>query len=560
MVGSSTSLTVTSPAHTSATIDITVVTPGGTSLTSAADVFTYEKVLFTDSFTNATTAEPMYLPAGTGATNVACLTAGSSTTQTPIPDCASSGGDTAGNGVLRLTSNAGNLEGSAFYSTSLPTANGLDLTFNTYQYGSASEADGIAFSLGATDPLNPSAPVNMGPAGGHLGYSGGSGGPSGIGLAHGYMGFGLDVFGNFTNSTYDGSGCSDPSWLTNVLHAQNVTIRGPGNGMVGYCVVDSTLNPSHGGGLGGKQLDNVSGTDATRSTSLVPVEVALNPSTAPATTVTGMTIPAASWAIQFTPIGGTAQVMTGALPSIANGLYPSSWINQATGMPYMLTFGWVASTGGSTDVHAVSNVNATTLQPLSATVFTMTNTDSGSSNLTGGSSYTSTLTPTLNAQSGVEQQPITVAGTFPTGLVPTTITCGAGWTNCQVTGQTFSCTYPASAGSPVTAGTTLPAIQVGFTVKTGAALGANANVIQGQVTAADALPASANDYTTVTYNATDRNDHDADAGIDRRRHRSGHHRHKHVRRHRRHVRRHRGHQLQLRLEHPDHGVLARTYG
>ncbi len=69
------------------------------------------------------------------------------------------------------------------------------------------------------------------------------------------------------------------------LHAQNVTIRGPGNGMVGYCVVDSTLNPTHGGGLGGKKLDNVSGTDSTRSTSLVPVEVALNPSTAPAITV-----------------------------------------------------------------------------------------------------------------------------------------------------------------------------------------------------------------------------------------------------------------------------------
>ena len=83
-----------------------------------------------------------------------------------------------GNGVLRLTSNAGNLEGSAFYSTSLPTANGLDLTFNTYQYGSSSEADGIAFSLGATDPSNPSAPVNMGPAGGHLGYSGRNRGPT----------------------------------------------------------------------------------------------------------------------------------------------------------------------------------------------------------------------------------------------------------------------------------------------------------------------------------------------------------------------------------------------
>src|SRR5450755_2603511 len=238
VVGSATSLTVAAPAHVSATIDVTVVTPAGTSLTSAADVYTYQKVLFTDSFANATTAEPMYLPAGTGATNVACLTAGSNTSQTPIPDCATSGGDTAGQGVLRLTTATGNLEGAAFYSTSLPTANGLDLIFDTYQYGSASSADGIAFSLGATDPTNPSAPVNMGPAGGHLGYSGGSAGPAGIGLAHGYMGFGLDVFGNFTNSAYEGSGCSDPSWLTSGAHAQNVMIRGPGNGMVGYCAID----------------------------------------------------------------------------------------------------------------------------------------------------------------------------------------------------------------------------------------------------------------------------------------------------------------------------------
>src|SRR5664279_4472623 len=502
VVGSATSLTVAAPAHVSATIDVTVVTPAGTSLTSAADVYTYQKVLFTDSFANSTTAEPMYLPAGTGATNVACLTAGSVTTQTPVPDCTASGGDSNGSGVLRLTSNSGNLEGAAFYSTSLPTSNGLDLTFSTYQYGSASEADGITFALGATDPTNPSAPVNMGPAGGHLGYSGGSAAPGGVGLDHGYMGFGIDVYGNFTNSQYEGTGCTDPSWLTSGAHAQNLMVRGPGNGMVGYCVVDSTLNPSHGGGLGGKKLDNVGGTDATRSTSLVPVEVALNPSTAPAITVTGITIPAASWAIQFTPISGTAQLLTGSLPSIANGLYPSSWINQATGMPYMLTFGWVASTGGSTDVHAVSNVSATTLQPLSATVFTMTNTDSGSSALTGGSSYTSTLIPTLAPASSIETQPITVAGTYPAGLLPTTISAGAGWTNCLVTGQTFSCTYPASAGSPVTAGTSLPAIQVGFTVKSGASQVANATVVQGQVTSGDALPASGNDYTTVTYGTT----------------------------------------------------------
>ena len=257
---SATQITVTT-AHISATVDITVVTPGGTSLTSAADVYTYEKVLFTDSFTNATTAEPMYLPAGTGATNVACLTAGSSTTQTPIPDCASSGGDTAGMGAPS-DPNAGNLEGSAFYSTSLPTANGLDLTFNTYQYGSASEADGIAFSLGATDPANPSAPVNMGPAGGHLGYSGGTGGPSGVGLAHGYMGFGLDVFGNFTNSIRRlrllRPELADERAARAERHDPRARQR---HGRLLRCRLDA--EPLAWWRLGGKKLDNVSGTDTT---------------------------------------------------------------------------------------------------------------------------------------------------------------------------------------------------------------------------------------------------------------------------------------------------------
>ena len=72
----------------------------------------------------------------------------------------------------------------------------------------------------------------------------------------------------------------------------------------------------HGGLGSGLKLDNVSGTDTTRSTSLVPVEVAINPSTAAAITQSGMTIPAQSWAINFTPIGTTtATLLTGALPT-----------------------------------------------------------------------------------------------------------------------------------------------------------------------------------------------------------------------------------------------------
>ena len=46
------------------------------------------------------------------------------------------------------------LEGGIFASTSVPTSQGLDVTFNSYQYG-GNGADGMAFVLAAVDPANP---------------------------------------------------------------------------------------------------------------------------------------------------------------------------------------------------------------------------------------------------------------------------------------------------------------------------------------------------------------------------------------------------------------------
>ena len=57
-----------------------------------------------------------------------------------------------------------------FASTSVPTSRGLDVTFNSYQYGGIS-ADGIAFVLAAVDPANPQTPSIIGQSGGALGYS-----------------------------------------------------------------------------------------------------------------------------------------------------------------------------------------------------------------------------------------------------------------------------------------------------------------------------------------------------------------------------------------------------
>ena len=49
-------------------------------------------------------------------------------------------------------------EGGVFASTSVPTSQGLDVTFNSYQYGGTG-ADGMAFVLAAVNPANPVIPV-----------------------------------------------------------------------------------------------------------------------------------------------------------------------------------------------------------------------------------------------------------------------------------------------------------------------------------------------------------------------------------------------------------------
>src|ERR1700677_4218471 len=110
--------------------------------------------LLTESFQNSTTANSGWqLP--TGSEGV-CLTAGTNTSATPVPDC-----DTSpvanGSGALQLTTNAGSQVGTIYNSLALPTGNGLDVTWDSYQYEGTSPkgADGISFDLAAVNPSDP---------------------------------------------------------------------------------------------------------------------------------------------------------------------------------------------------------------------------------------------------------------------------------------------------------------------------------------------------------------------------------------------------------------------
>src|SRR5579863_7346624 len=427
--------------------------------------------LFVQSFANNTVGStyPVSLPSAPAGTNYACLTAsGNSGTTGPLYSCPANNG-TNGSGKLRLTAAASNEEGGVFSATGVPTSQGIDVTFNTYQYG-GSDADGIAFVLAAVNPANPLSPSLIGQPGGSLGYSPFS---ANSGLADAYMGIGLDVFGNFSNSVYEGSGCTNPGYINpNGTVPGQVVVRGPGNGTAGYCAINSTAKT-----VSSKAL-------ALRSTfragSVVPVEVAINPTSASFTTASGITVAAGTYDVVFTPVGGSATTLTGTLPTVPAGLYPSSSWTTASGIPKQLAFGWVGSTGGSTDFHEVSNVNVVSFSSVPQLAVTQTAYSAASPAL--GAPVTYTVTPSVASSGSSETSPVSTTITMPTGVTPEGA-YGSGWTCAAPSGQVITCT---NSSTPFAAGTSLPAV-----------------TLEGIVTASGVTASSIQSGTVVTASSSD---------------------------------------------------------
>jgi len=389
-------------------------------------------VLFDQPFHDNTvdgTAGSLSLPTAPVGTNSACLTAAGHATANPLASC-STATDAQGSGKLRLTPATTSQEGGVFASTSVPTSQGLDVTFNSYQYG-GNGADGIAFVLAAVNPADPQTPSTIGQSGGSLGYSAKGSAP---GLSYGYLGIGIDTYGNFSNK-YEGSGCTDPANIAQQMPRQ-VVVRGPGNGTVGYCALQSSAATATSPGLILRA--------ATRAASAVPVEVVFNPSSASVTTASGLTVPAGDYDVHFTPIGGAAKDLVGPLPVVPAGIYPASWVD-ANGFPRQLAFGWVASTGASTDYHEIDNVVVTSLNPVPR--LGVSQTSYAGTTLTPGSPVSYTVV--ANSAGAAENFPVTVTETVPSGVLPVGAS-GPGWVCGAPAGQKISCT---NSTSPFTSGT-----------------------------------------------------------------------------------------------------------
>jgi fimbrial isopeptide formation D2 family protein len=271
--------------------------------------------------------------------------------------------DAAPRGYLRLTDASNDQSGAVLYNHALPANRGLDVTFDQWQYGSttpATPADGISFFLvnGDTQLTHPGA------FGGSLGYAQKlpDDDPTAEflpGVDRGYLGVGLDVLGNyFGDWEHRGNGCppgerspAGTSFRIPAPGANMVTVRGPGDGIEGYCFLTATTSnlsttppwPSTLPGVLQGPTTAVSADPAQAEADLEPsrrrVHVVLTPAPDPVLSVS----------VDFEDGTGSHQVLSTPAP---------------TPVPATYKFGFAASTGLFTDIHLIRNVTVGSEQPL----------------------------------------------------------------------------------------------------------------------------------------------------------------------------------------------------
>nr|WP_242029057.1 isopeptide-forming domain-containing fimbrial protein [Coleofasciculus sp. FACHB-712] len=307
--------------------------------------------------------------------------------------------DPPGEGVLRLTYAVPNQSAFVFYNLSIPSTQGLKISFDYFAYGGTG-ADGTAFFL-----FNANTPTSApGGFGGSLGYAQRND-QSGVknGIPDGYVGIGLDEFGNFVNDSQGrGQGCTlspfgnqervtkDP--------VERVVVRSPGNGQLGYCYV------GHGDVPGGLFVDQPTRPSAKR------VEITLDRLNRISVTVNGV-------------------------PIITNIQLPA---------PPTAGFklGFASSTGSLNNVHEIQNLKIITPPPdLSITKISGGNFTVGQQ---GGYTLRVQNSPSAGPTIGgtlanPTNNPITVTDTLPDGLSYVSAT-GTNW-SCSASGQVVTCTY-----------------------------------------------------------------------------------------------------------------------
>jgi len=388
---------------------------GGASLVRAAST-----PLLTESFTSTTAM-------GWTTSGSTCLTAAVISATNSIPACPAGdpGGvsgtlpDTDGQGALRLTNDVGNLSSFAYSQQAYPSGQGYTIDFDSAAYDTTSAgpnatgADGISFFLidGAITP------TMAGAYGGSLGYAQKSGSPNTPGLVGGYLGVGLDEYGNFANDNEGrGAGCAAANQSHNSgVITQSVTVRGAaGSDNNHYCYIANSGSLTPGISVP---------TATTRTAALRHVHITLTPSNN------------ISVAMDFHDGRGLVTVIPPLNIAAVSG--------QPT-LPSTFKFGFASSTGGANNIHELRDLVVTPDYPDLAV--TSTHTDPFTAGTTA--SYTISATDAITA--GPTTGSVVITDTVPNGLTPTGAS-GTDW-SCPINGQIVTCTYtgaaPISANAP----------------------------------------------------------------------------------------------------------------
>lgn len=400
--------------------------------------------LFDEPFTGPTSTASMRV----GGSFVPCLTASTDVGQANVPGCAPGqpsippGGDPPGAGALRLTDNAHDRSGFAIYRSPMPSTAGLRFTFTTYAYNGTrvpgfGAADGISVFLadaavGAAQP---------GAFGGSLGYAQkasdfASDVPDIPGVPGGYIGVGIDEFGNYGNDREGrGNGCATRA--DRDIHPQHIGLRGagvPDSGWLdGYCLLGRVPAPA--------PLDAPDATSRTAPGVGHTFRVEVDPPGLP----------------NGTP-NPNARVRVLADMNNVGTFIPVLDLPLADVPPQSFEFGVAASTGDGTNIHEITAVRLETILPLPRYSLQKTH----ATEMQAGGTGAFTLQAASAADGGVAYAPVQLDDPLPAGLTVDQPPSGTGW-DCSDTivgGSTVRCRYDASLSSPIQPGTVLPPLRI----------------------------------------------------------------------------------------------------
>lgn len=152
--------------------------------------------------------------------------------------------DSPGQGWLRLTENTTNQSTYAFYDDQIFSVNAQIKIEMDYAFYNGTGADGITFFL--VDGSVNASTFETGAYGGSLGYAQKTASPNDIpGLTGGYLGFGLDNFGNYSNA---GEGRVGGITNDSTLYPNRVAVRGPESSNYEFIAASADLSTLPGGG------------------------------------------------------------------------------------------------------------------------------------------------------------------------------------------------------------------------------------------------------------------------------------------------------------------------